>query len=249
MPRLMIVKTGDSFADVVRDHGDFEDFFLAALAPMAEARADLTLTVHDARTEGVPPRPAAEDGVVITGSHAMVSEAEPWSEALKPWLVEARERGVAMLGVCYGHQLMAAAFGGASGFHPGGREVGTRRLRLSDAGRADPLLGALPATFLAQLTHAQSVLTAPPGAAVLADNDHDPFQALRHGPQQWSVQFHPEFSAPVMRAYLDHQRELLTAQGDDPEARLAAVSDTPGAGALIARFAERVLAAESLMPA
>jgi len=223
MPRLMIVKTGDSFADVIRDHGDFEDFFLAALAPMAEAGRDLTLTVHDARTEGVPPLPAAEDGVLITGSHAMVSEAEPWSEALKPWLVDARDRGVAMLGVCYGHQLMAAAFGGESGYHPDGREVGT-----------------LPAAFPAQLTHSQSVLTAPPGAEVLADNDHDPFQALRHGPRQWSVQFHPEFSAAVMRAYLAHQREALDAQGEEPEALLAAVMPTPEAGGLLARFAERL---------
>ncbi|MDT8878849.1 glutamine amidotransferase [Halomonas saccharevitans] len=240
MPRLMIVKTGDSFADVIRDHGDFEDLFLAALAPMAEVGRDLTLTVHDARTEGVPPLPAAEDGVLITGSHAMVSDAEPWSEALKPWLVEARDRGVAMLGVCYGHQLMAAAFGGESGYHPDGREVGTRQLRLTAAGRADPLLGALPATFPAQLTHSQSVLSAPPGAEVLADNDHDPFQALRHGPRQWSVQFHPEFSADVMRAYLAHQREALAAQGEEPEARLAAVAPTPEAGGLLARFAERL---------
>lgn len=245
MPRLTILKTGDSFADVVRDHGDFEDLFLAALAPLAEARNDLTLVVHDARREGVPPAPAAGDGVVITGSHAMVSEAEPWSEALKPWLVEARERGVAMLGVCYGHQLMAAAFGGASGYHPAGREVGTRRLRLTDAGRADPLFDALPATFAAQLTHSQSVLSAPPGAAVLADNDHDPFQALRHGPRQWSVQFHPEFSVPVMRAYLAHQRAALAGQGDDPEARLEAVAPTPEAGGLIARFAEWLVGAAS----
>ncbi|MFG6159468.1 glutamine amidotransferase [Halomonas sp. 1390] len=246
MPRLTILKTGDSFDDVVRDHGDFEDLFLATLAPLAEARDDLILTVHDARTAGVPPVPSAEDGVVITGSHAMVSEAEPWSEALKPWLVEARERGVAMLGVCYGHQLMAAAFGGASGYHPGGREVGTRRLRLSDAGRTDPLFGTLPAAFPAQLTHSQSVLTAPAGAAVLADNDHDPFQALRHGPRQWSVQFHPEFSAPVMRAYLAHQRQALADQDDDPEARLKAVEPTPEAGGLIARFAERLMRVQSV---
>lgn len=246
MPRLTILKTGDSFADVVRDHGDFEDLFLAALAPLAEARDDLTLAVHDARTEGVPPAPAAEDGVVITGSHAMVSEAEPWSEALKPWLVEARERGVALLGVCYGHQLMAAAFGGQSGYHPDGREVGTRRLRLTAAGRADPLFGALPTAFPAQLTHSQSVLTAPPGAEVLADNDHDPFQALRHGPRQWSVQFHPEFSEAVMRAYLAHQREALADQGNDPGARLAEVAPTPEAGGLIARFAERLVRAPSV---
>ncbi|MFG6136494.1 glutamine amidotransferase [Halomonas sp. B23F22_10] len=233
MPRLLIVKTGDAFDDVVRDHGDFEALFRDRLAP---ACGEFSLEVFDARHDGTPPTLSADDALVITGSHAMVSDAEPWSEALKPWLRETRERGVAMFGVCYGHQLMAAAFGGDSGYHPAGRETGTHPVRLTEAGHRDALLGALPETFPAQLTHAQSVLQAPPGAEVLAVNDHDPFQALRYGPRQWSVQFHPEFTPAVMRAYLRHQAEGLAEQGRDPEALLAAVSPTPEATSLLARF-------------
>lgn len=233
MPRLLIVKTGDAFADVIRDHGDFEALFRAELAPVCEG---LDLEVFDARHDGTPPALTEDDALVITGSHAMVSDAESWSEALKPWLREARERGIAMFGVCYGHQLMAAAFGGDSGYHPGGRETGTHRVRLTEAGHHDTLLGALPEAFPAQLTHAQSVLAAPPGAEVLAVNDHDPFQALRYGPRQWSVQFHPEFTPAVMRAYLCHQYAGLAEQGRDPEALLAAVAPTPEATSLLARF-------------
>src|SRR5690625_6429331 len=66
-----------------------------------------------------------------------------------------------MLGVCYGHQLMAAAFGGHVDFHPEGRESGTLAVRLTETGRADALLGTLPERFYAHLTHAQSVLEAP----------------------------------------------------------------------------------------
>src|SRR5690625_6734079 len=78
-----------------------------------------------------------------------------------------------MLGVCYGHQLMAAAFGGHVDFHPEGRESGTLAVRLTETGRADALLGTLPERFYAHLTHAQSVLEAPSDAQVLAFNDHD----------------------------------------------------------------------------
>lgn len=239
MARLLIVKTGDSFADVVRDHGDFEALFRARLAPVCE---DLALEVFDARRDGPPPALGAADALVITGSHAMVSDAEPWSEALKPWLRQALADDVAMLGVCYGHQLMAAALGGESGYHPAGRETGTHRVRLTGAGRRDPLLGALPEAFPAQLTHAQSVLAAPPDAEVLAENDHDPYQALRFGPRQWSVQFHPEFTPAVMRAYLRHQYQALAEQGRDPEALLASVAPTPAAASLLPRFVARAFA-------
>ncbi|WP_445005027.1 glutamine amidotransferase [Halomonas mongoliensis] len=234
MPRLLIVKTGDAFPDVVEAHGDFETLFQKALAA-----AGFEAAVFDARIE---PLPSLEeiDGLYITGSHAMVSDAEPWSEALKPWLREAMERNLAILGVCYGHQLMAAALGGVSDYHPAGRESGTHEVTLTRAGREDALLGQLPERFPAQLTHAQSVLEAPPGAVVLARNAHDAYQALRYGPRQWSVQFHPEFTAEVMRDYLAHQVDKLRDQGQDPEALLAGVTATPEASSLLVRFAESV---------
>jgi len=234
MPRLLIVKTGDAFPEVIEQYGDFEALFRQALA-----EAGFVAEVFDARHEPLPDL-AEIDGLIVTGSHAMVSDAEPWSEALKPWLVAARERNLAMLGVCYGHQLMAAAFGGESGYHPAGRESGTHGVSLTDSGREDPLLGTLPRHFSAQLTHAQSVLKAPSGAVVLARNDHDAHQALRYGPRQWSVQFHPEFTPEVMRAYLARQVDKLRDQGQDAHALMRRVIDTPEARSLLVRFAQAV---------
>lgn len=241
MPRLWIIKTGDAFPEIVADQGDFEARFLAELGPSAESHPELELVVHDARHDGKPPALSDRDGIIITGSHAMVSDAEPWSEALKPWLREARQRNIAMFGVCYGHQLMAAAFGGYSDYHPAGRESGSRGITLTEAGRQDPLLGILPTPFVAQLTHAQSVLKAPEDASVLAANAFDANQALRYGPRQWSVQFHPEFNAAIIRAYLERQISALQQQGDDPEQLLREVQETPEAASLLPRFAELML--------
>ncbi|WP_136253417.1 glutamine amidotransferase [Onishia niordana] len=229
MPRLLLIKTGDSFPDITADYGNFEALFQARLP-------NHTLEVWDARGGMPPPAHDALDGVLITGSHAMVSDAEPWSEALKPWLREACERNLALLGVCYGHQLVAEALGGTSGYHPSGRETGTLEVALTKAGRADTLLGTLPDRFPAHLTHAQSVLTPPSGAEVLAYNAHDPYQALRLGPRQWSVQFHPEFTAPVLRAYLEHQCEGLAEAGQNVAALRDGIQETPEANALINSF-------------
>ncbi|AQU81463.1 MULTISPECIES: glutamine amidotransferase [unclassified Halomonas] len=232
MTSLVIIKTGDAFPEVVDQHGDFEQLFIEQLS--AALPAHLSLAIWDARLTSTPPANVA--GAVITGSHSMVSNAEPWSEALKPWLQQALAEDIPLLGVCYGHQLMAAALGGTSDYHPTGRESGTRRVRLTQAGQQDPLFSQLPESFPAHLTHAQSVMELPTNTTVLAHNSHDAHQALRYGPRQWSVQFHPEFTPPVMRAYIERQRAALRDQGEDPEELLVAVTDTPDASSLLRRF-------------
>lgn len=234
MTSLVIIKTGDAFPEVIEQHGDFEQLFIQQLT--AALPSHMTLTVWDARELTTPAPPSSFAGVMITGSHSMVSNQEPWSEALKPWLQQALAEDIPMLGVCYGHQLMAAALGGVSDYHPAGRESGTHQVQLTQAGLQDPLFGQLPARFPAQLTHAQSVMQLPPGATVLAHNSHDAHQALRYGSRQWSVQFHPEFTPPVMRAYIERQQTALREQGEDPQALLAAITATPDATSLLRRF-------------
>src|SRR5690606_38861481 len=110
--------------------------------------------------------------------------------------------GQRVLGVCYGHQLLAHALGGRVDDHPAGREVGTVELELDAAGEGDALFGATPAKFRAHATHRQSVLELPPGATVLARSAHDPHHAVRYAPTAWGLQFHPEFSVGIMRGYL-----------------------------------------------
>ncbi|MDQ7730787.1 glutamine amidotransferase [Halomonas sp. SpR8] len=234
MTCVLIVKTGDAFPEVVDQFGDFETLFKQQLSTALPAH--MTLQVWDAQRQLTAPALDSLTGIVITGSHSMVSDAEPWSEALKPWLQEALASDIPMLGVCYGHQLMAAAFGGVSDYHPAGRESGTHTVRLTQAGQQDPLFCQLPERFVAHLSHAQTVMQPPHGSTVLAHNSHDAHQALRYGPRQWSVQFHPEFTAPVMRAYIERQGAALRDQGEDPLTLSANVTDAPEATSLLRRF-------------
>lgn len=235
---ILILKTGSTHDHVRQRLGDFEDWIAAGLrAGGAEVR------VHDARTGTPPPAPGAVAGVVITGSHAMVSERAPWSEALLPWLRSAVQGQTPVLGICYGHQLLAHALGGAVDHHPEGVEIGTVTVERHTAATGDPLLGELPDTFPAQAVHWQSVRRLPPGAVLLAGSAHETHHAFRVGPCAWGVQFHPEFSVDALRAYLDGLAPGLAEAGHDAAAIAAALRPCPDAASVLPRFARIALSA------
>jgi GMP synthase (glutamine-hydrolysing) len=116
--------------------------------------------------------------------------------------------------------------------------MGTVEVRVRDSAAGDPLFASLPGALQVQATHQESVTRLPPGARLLAESDGDPHHAFAVGERAWGVQFHPEFDADVMRAYLVERRDLLRAEGIDPDTLLRGVTDTPDGTALLRRFAE-----------
>lgn len=233
-PRLAILKTGSTYPVIEKEFGDFDHWFLRGLS------SDLDVTVFNAQANELPDDPADWDGIVITGSPAMVSNRDPWSENAAQWLAEAVEKDRLLLGVCYGHQLLAHALGGEVGYHPKGRESGTRNVELLASAKDDLLFEGMPGTFKAQLTHKQSVLSLPPDAVLLGHNEFEPHQAFRVGKRAWGVQFHPEFSSAVMKAYLGVQAPDLEQEGFDSQAMIDSVTDAPEAAGLLERFSALV---------
>ena len=150
------------------------------------------------------------------------------------------DAGVPVLGICYGHQLLAHALGGEVGDNPRGREFGTVDVSLEKITRDDPLLGALPRRIRVHVGHTQSVLRLPEGAVRLASNPWDINQAARFGPAAWGVQFHPEFDAEIIREYLEHYRGVLSAEGQDPDRLLSGVVDEPAGKLVLRKFAALV---------
>ena len=234
MKHLLLLKTGSTFDEVIAHQGDFDQLFITALGDSA-----IQLDVVDARSEELPALDNYQ-GVLITGSHHMVTDREDWSEALLPYIRAMATQKLPVLGVCYGHQLLADALGGEAGYHPDGREVGTVEIDLTEAGQQDALLGQLPTQFKAHVTHSQSALNLPDNATVLACNDYEPHQAFRIGENIWGLQFHPEFTADVCKVYLKHQQEPLEELGRDFEQLTGQVSETPDSTALLKRFVELI---------
>jgi len=234
---LLIVQTGSTHDHIRERLGDFHDWIAAGLRD-----GGAEVVVFDAQGDAPPPAPDTVAGIVLTGSHAMVSEREPWSEALVPWLQQAVQAETPVLGICYGHQLLAHALGGEVAHHPGGVEIGTVRVQRHAVGQSDPLLGDLPDEFDAQATHWQSVRRLPPGAVLLAGNAFEPHHAFRVGRNAWGVQFHPEFSDEALRSYLEGLGPVLEREGRDAAEIAAALRPTPEAASVLPRFARLALA-------
>jgi GMP synthase (glutamine-hydrolysing) len=236
---LLILKTGSTHAHIRDRLGDFDDWIAAGL----RAGGATVLATHDAQVDGLPEAPQRFSGVVLTGSHHMVSEREPWSEALVPWLQAAVEAGTPLLGICYGHQLLAHALGGEVAHHPDGVEIGTVTVARHAASEADPLLGDLPEHFPAQAVHWQSVRRLPADAVLLAGSAHEAHHAFRVGERAWGVQFHPEFSDEALRAYLDGLGPALAQEGLDAAQIADALRPTLEAASVLPWFARLALSA------
>tara|TARA_R110002074_G_scaffold165112_1_gene325137 strand:- start:4143 stop:4877 length:735 start_codon:yes stop_codon:yes gene_type:complete len=234
-PKVVILKTGSTYPGLKEQFGDFEEWFVRGLSPRFD------ITVLNTVAGELPGEPTDWDGVVVTGSPAMVSDREPWSEDAAAWLARVVDKAVPLLGVCYGHQLLAHALGGEVGYHPGGRESGTHRVELLNSATDDPLFRGMPDSFNAQLTHKQTVLRLPQGAILLGRNEFEPHQAFRVGECAWGVQFHPEFSDAIMRAYLGVQAPDLELEGFDPQAMINSVTGAPEASGLLERFCALVI--------
>lgn len=233
MRPVLIIQAGNPPRALREQYGGFDAMLYQALG-LAPAAVCVRRVYH-----GEALGPVADyGGAIITGSPANITDRLDWSEQAADWLRRAMDAGLPLLGICFGHQLLTHALGGRVDFHPDGREIGTHDIRLTAAGRADPLLQGVPAVLAAHFIHEQSVLEAPPGAVVLAENDHDRYQMLRHGERAISMQYHPEFSAAIMRGYLSLMREQLAAEGADVDALLARVADTATATGIARRFVQ-----------
>lgn len=142
------------------------------------------------------------DAVVAMGGPMSVNDEDEhaWLVPEKRLIREAAERGVPYWGACLGVQLLASALGARVYAGPS-PEVGLLPVRLTDEGRADPVLGSLPAEFETLQWHGDT-FDLPHGAVLLASSDPYPNQAFRFR-NAYGVQFHLEVSVPMAKAWAE----------------------------------------------
>lgn len=183
-------------------------------------------------------RPPVSDpeAVYLSGSSASVYDSDPWiarlSDAVRDW----RERNVPILGVCFGHQLLAQALGGRVEKNPKGWEVGVTEVELTPEGRKDPLFESFPERFPVMQSHQDVVVTMPPGARLLARNEVSACQSFALGDRIHTVQFHPEYTPEHLRFLLVPRQEKLSASGLDMHTAMAAIRPTPESRSILKRF-------------
>jgi len=158
--------------------------------------------VFDTPAGDYPERPEDCDAYIVTGAAAGVYDGDPWIAALLDFLRATRGRA-RLVGVCFGHQAMAQAFGGQVVKSPKGWGVGLHRY---DIAERRPWMDEADQISLSA-SHQDQVVELPPGAAVLAGSDFCPYAMLAYDDAPAiSIQPHPEFTPAFSAELIGRQR-------------------------------------------
>lgn len=237
MTRIAILETGHTRMKAVaaRRGGGYSRWFADALDPLG-----VDWTAFDATAGDLPGPDHGFDGVIVTGSPASVHDREPWSEATAEWLARAVPTGLPILGVCYGHQLLAHALGAPVGPNPLGPSLGTFPV---DVVEDDPLFAGMDRPLRAHFVHYDAVLALPDGARLLATSPRCPIQSFAVGDTVRAVQWHPEFDAEGARVAITQDAARLAEAGQDVESLLAQVAVLPQREQVLVNFVRRFVEA------
>jgi GMP synthase-like glutamine amidotransferase len=198
--KLTIVQTGAVPAHLQPQFNDYPLMFRQMFETTGEG---LSFGDVDAQAEALPD-PAALDGIVITGSPAGVYEDHAWLPPLRDFIRRAYQNGTPMLGVCFGHQIMADALGGEVQKSDKGWGLGRHTYRVT---RQAPFLANAPETLSVACSHQDQVIVVPEAADVFLASDFAPHAGLvyRNG-RAMSVQPHPEFEDSYATALVEMRR-------------------------------------------
>ncbi len=212
-----------------------------ARAVLEESGAVVT---HHSPYRGDPlPPPAELDGTIVFGAEQSVLDLDrdPVMQAEAAWLEEVIERGIPVLGICFGAQLMARALGGSVERLPQ-RMLTWDPVEPTSAAEGDPLLGDLPEGARA-LQWNEDGFEPPPGAVELLARRGQRGVGFRVGDRAWGVQFHPEVDGAVLdHWYAGWPGALVEAGVTEPDARAADARHLPAqevlASTVFGRFLE-----------
>ena len=244
--RVLVLRTGQPLSRVHAHCGPFYRLFMRTmndgeLDPTRRVAVD-ELDVTCRQEHDDLPSLDRYHAAIMTGSPAYVGDDEPWMRWGQRLIRRIVDQDVPFMGVCFGHQLMGAAYGGDVGPNPHGREMGTIDVSLTDYATVvdDVLWSKAPRSFQAQVTHRDVIRAPGPHLKVLGKAAHDPCHIVKAGPRQWGVQFHPEFDDVTMRLYLEVRRAQLEADHGPGSCdhRIANVTVTNQAAGILRRFAQ-----------
>jgi GMP synthase-like glutamine amidotransferase len=219
--RIGILQTGHAPDEVRGALGDYADMFEQLLTGRG-----FTFTRYDVVDGIFPENPEAADGWIVTGSRHGVYEDHPWLPPLEAFIREIVAADRPLVGVCFGHQVIAQALGGKVEKFSGGWAVGLQEYDFDGE------------TLTLNAWHQDQVVALPDGAEVIASNDFCANAALAIGDKVFTVQPHPEFTAEMIAGLIEHRGSAVPAE---LVAQARARLDAPTANAALAKRMADVL--------
>ncbi len=222
-----ILRTDSVRPEWVPTFGEYPDMFERLLSAEDDA---LTFTTWNVEAGELPDSVEAADGFLITGSKSSVYDDKEWIRALEGFVRDCHAARRKVVGICFGHQLVAQALGGSVGKSPKGWGVGVNCYNV-DREAFDLADGE---QFCLLASHQDQVMTMPPGARQIASNDHCEIAGMALGNHILTFQGHPEFVPDYSREIMSFRREMIG------EARVAAgmqsLEERQHEGARVARW-------------
>lgn len=216
-----ILQCGQSPAQLKDELGDYPDMFVRLL----DGRGFRFTTWH---VEGMefPGDVHDADGWLLTGSRHGAYEDHAFIPPLEDFIRRAFTEAVPMVGICFGHQIIAQALGGTVVKHPAGWAVGAQDY---DFGGRQVVLNAW---------HQDQVVTIPPEAEVAGSNDFCRNAALVYGDRAFTVQAHPEFEDAFVRGLMETRARGVVPQDllDRADARMGEAGGAAGIADRIEAF-------------
>jgi GMP synthase-like glutamine amidotransferase len=188
-----------------KKHGSYSEMFQKLLGVAGESVAFTTYQVMDSE---YPARRDDCDAYLITGSHHSVYEDLPWIKLLQEYVVTLDKYSKKLVGICFGHQLVAQALGGQVGKHPGGWGLGIAASKLL---QRKAWMEPLQDPFHLIASHQDQVLRLPPRAELLAGNAFCAHGSYQIGEHILCFQGHPEFSHAYARERLLTRKDIVGA--------------------------------------
>ncbi len=184
--KIGILQTGHLPDDMIARYGDYDAIFRALLAD-----PDFEIAVYPVVDNQFPPGPEAADAWLITGSRHGVYEDHAWIAPLEELVRAIDARKAPLVGICFGHQVIAQALGGRVEKFAGGWSVG--RVRYDLDGK----------DLFLNTWHQDQVVEPPARARVLGGNDFCVNGVLAYDDHIWTVQPHPEFDKPLLSTLIE----------------------------------------------
>lgn len=223
--KVGILETGAPPDPLVQRFGAYPAIISEMLGP------GFATVSYDVARGGLPDDPRAHGAWLITGSPAGVYEDHPWIPPLEAFLREAKGKAK-LVGLCFGHQIMAQAFGGRVEKSERGWGIGLQSYVVAE--RA-PWMDDV-ASFAIPVSHQDQVVEQPPASQILAANAFSPFGLIAYEDgSSISFQGHPEWEPAFAQALIESRRDRLPGV-DEALASLDRPNDRARVGEWVRRF-------------